>query len=66
MWVQSEREEGVGDLLAVLVFVIHDAFEPQARKVLKHEIVVLGDAAEERDVGLRPRSGAAISGQRST
>lgn len=44
--------EGVGDLLAVLVFVIHDAFEPQARKVLKHEIVVLGDAAEERDVGL--------------
>ena len=54
--VQSKRVEGVGDLLAVLIFVVHGAFEPQARKVLEHKIVVLGNAAGERDTGLVSRA----------
>lgn len=37
-----------GELLAVLVLVIHDAFESQASKVLKDEVIVLGDAAGRR------------------
>lgn len=40
-----------GELLAVLVFVVDDAFEPQASEVLEHEVVVLGDAAERRRDG---------------
>lgn len=34
------------ELLAVLVLVVDDAFEPQAGEVLEDEVVVLGDAAE--------------------
>ena len=44
----------VGELLAVLVFVVDDAFEPQASEVLEHEVVVLGDAA------VRPRGGSLV------
>lgn len=36
-----------GDLLAVFILVVHDAFEPQAGEILEHEVVVLGDAAGE-------------------
>lgn len=44
--------KGVGDLLAVLVFVVHDAFKSQTCKVLEHKIIVLGDAAGDRDTWL--------------
>ncbi len=46
MEVSKRAYEGVGWLLAVLILVIHNAFEPQAGEVLEHEVVVLGDAAE--------------------
>lgn len=49
---KREYMKGVGDLLAVLVFVVHDAFKSQTCKVLKHKIIVLGDAAGERDTWL--------------
>lgn len=37
--------KGAGDLLAVLILVIHNTFESQSGKVFEHEIVILGDAA---------------------
>lgn len=42
-WFRSERMK-VGELLAVLVLVVHGAFESQAGEVLEDEVVVLGDA----------------------
>lgn len=44
-WFQSERMKRVGDLLAVFILVVHDAFQPQAGKILKDKVIVLGDAA---------------------
>ena len=35
--------------LAVLVFVIHRSFEPQAGEVLEHKVVILGDTAAAGD-----------------
>lgn len=51
----------VGELLAVLVLVVHGAFESQAGEVLEDEVVVLGDAAartereRERVNSVKPR-----------
>lgn len=43
--VLKRAYEGVGELLAVLVLVVHDTFEPEAGEVLEDEVVVLRDAA---------------------
>lgn len=41
--VLKRAYEGVGELLAVLVLVVHDTFEPEAGEVLEDEVVVLRD-----------------------
>lgn len=43
--VLKRAYEGVGELLAVLVLVVHNTFEPEAGEVLEDEVVVLRDAA---------------------
>lgn len=45
--VLKRAYEEVGELLAVLIFVVHSTFEPQAGEVLEDKVVVLGDAAED-------------------
>lgn len=43
--VLKRAYEGVGELLAVLVLVVHNTFEPEAGEVLEDEVVILRDAA---------------------
>lgn len=43
--VLKRAYEGVDELLAVLVLVVHNTFEPEAGEVLEDEVIVLRDAA---------------------